>query len=84
MAAVAAEDALGLELPPLAPEEGIKEGGYIILEQQNDKASMLVVKRDATARVGKLFVSLEPLIGAPYGAEFEVRAAAANQSYSAW
>ena len=28
---------------------------------------------DRTARVGKVNVSLEPLIGAPYGAEFEVR-----------
>ena len=40
-----AEEPLGLELPPLSAPALMKEGCYVVLEQQNDKTSLLVVKR---------------------------------------
>lgn len=47
MAAINGDD---VEPPPLRPADLIEEGNYVIMEQQNEKNSIVLVKRKGCAK----------------------------------
>ncbi|KAI8462770.1 MAG: Gcd10p family-domain-containing protein [Monoraphidium minutum] len=55
-------------------QDVIKSGDWVIADENGEKKSIVLVKENATMRVGKLQLSTEPLIGAPWGSMWELPA----------
>ncbi|GAX79292.1 hypothetical protein CEUSTIGMA_g6733.t1 [Chlamydomonas eustigma] len=52
----------------------IREGDSIIFDERGEKMSFMKVKASGKVKVGKLTLSMQPFVGAPFGAMFEVSA----------
>eukprot|EP00898_Chlorokybus_atmophyticus_P001462 jgi/Chlat1/2316/Chrsp17S00172 len=50
----------------------VAEGSTVLLDVNGDKRSFAVVKSNSKVKIGKVQCSMAPLVGAPYGAVFEL------------